>query len=53
MIISPFDNFMITIPMWIFVSILWTYGMFSAINGSTKPMPIVGNFFQKHLKNFG
>jgi uncharacterized membrane protein len=53
MIISPFDNFMITIPMWIFVSILWTYGMFSAINGSTKPMPILGNFFQKYLKNIG
>lgn len=50
MIISPFNNIMITLPMWIFVSVLWGFGMFSAISGSTKPMPIVGAFYQKFLK---
>lgn len=53
MIISPFNSFMITFPMWIFVSILWSFGFFSAINGSTKPIPLLGNFFQKFLKNIG
>jgi uncharacterized membrane protein len=53
LIISPFDSFMISLPMWIFVSVLWGFGMFSAINGSTKPMPILGKFFQKYLKSIG
>lgn len=51
LIISNFDSFLISISMWIFVSVLWSYGIFSAINGSTKPVPILGNFFQKTLKN--
>jgi uncharacterized membrane protein len=51
LIISNFDSLMISAPMWIFVSILWSYGIFSAINGTTKPMPILGNYFQKWFKN--
>ena len=47
LIISNFDSMMISLPMWVFVSILWTYGIFSAIKGDTKPMPLLGNFFQK------
>jgi hypothetical protein len=42
---------MITMPMWIGVSVLWTYGIFSAIKGETKPMPLLGEYFQKWLKN--
>jgi hypothetical protein len=42
---------MISAPMWIFVSVLWSYGIFSAINGTIKPMPILGNYFQKWFKN--
>lgn len=51
LIISNFDSLMISAPMWIFVSILWSYGIFSAINGTIKPMPILGNYFQKWFKN--
>ena len=51
LIISNFDSLMISTPMWIFVFVLWSYGMFSAINGSTKPMPLLGNYFQKWFKN--
>lgn len=51
LIISNFDSIMISLPMWIFVSILWTYGIFSAIKGETKPVPLLGNFFQKALKS--
>lgn len=53
LIISPFDSFYITFPMWICVSILWTYGIFSAIQGQTRPMPLVGNLFQKCFKSIG
>lgn len=52
LIISNFDSLMISAPMWISVSILWSYGIFSAINGTTKPMPLLGNYFQKWFKSF-
>jgi uncharacterized membrane protein len=51
LIISNFDSLMISAPMWIFVSILWSYGIFSAINGETKPIPLLGNYFQKWFKS--
>ncbi|MEZ7504405.1 hypothetical protein [Flavobacterium sp. Arc2] len=47
LIISNFDSLLISAPMWIFVSVLWSYGIFSAIKGETKPMPLLGNLFQK------
>jgi uncharacterized membrane protein len=50
LIISNFNNEMITISMWIFVSILWTYGIITAIKGQTTPMPLVGLLFQKLFK---
>jgi uncharacterized membrane protein len=51
LIISNFDSPMISISMWISLSVLWTYGIFSAINGETKPIPLLGNYFQKWLEN--
>lgn len=51
LIISNFDSLMISVPMWIFVSVLWTYGIFSAIKGETKPVPLLGEYFQKWLKS--
>ena len=51
LIISNFNSLMIAAPMWIFVSILWAYGIVSAIKGETKPLPLLGNYFQKWFKN--
>jgi uncharacterized membrane protein len=51
LIISNFDSLMISAPMWIFISVLWTYGIFSAIKGETKPVPLLGEYFQKWLKS--
>jgi uncharacterized membrane protein len=51
LIISNFDNPMITFSMWIFLSVLWTFGIFTAINGETKAIPLLGNYFQKWLSN--
>ena len=47
LIISNFDSLMISAPMWVFISVLWGYGIFSAIKGETKPLPIVGELYQK------
>lgn len=51
LIISNFDSLLISAPMWICVSVLWSYGIFSAIKGETKPMPLLGNLFQKWFSN--
>lgn len=48
-IISNFNNINIAAPMWIFVLVLMSYGIFSAAKGSTKPLPLLGKFYQKFL----
>ena len=50
LIISNFDSLMISAPMWICISVLWSYGIFSAIKGEMKPVPLLGNIFQKWFK---
>lgn len=50
LIISNFDMPMISISMWIFISMLWTYGIFSAIKGEVMPIPLVGNLYQRLFK---
>ena len=47
LIISNFDSAMISISMWIFLSVLWTFAIFGAIKGEQTPVPILGNCFQK------
>ncbi|KGO91927.1 hypothetical protein [Flavobacterium subsaxonicum] len=49
--LSGFWNPMIVYPFWIFMSVLWGYGLFTAITGQTKPIPLVGGLFQKIFKN--
>jgi uncharacterized membrane protein len=48
--ISHFESIMVAAPMWIFISVLTIYGIFTAARGETKPLPLLGNFFQKWLK---
>lgn len=48
--ISHFESLMIAAPMWIFISVLSIYGIFTAARGETHPLPLLGSFFQKWLK---
>ncbi|WP_353087023.1 hypothetical protein [Flavobacterium sp.] len=48
--LPPETSFNIAFPFWIFISILTFYGMFSAVMGYTRPIPLLGPFFQKWLK---
>ena len=50
LIISNFQNVWILFPMWIFIFILWTYGIFTAVLGKMTPIPLVGPLFQKLFK---
>lgn len=45
--VSHFENIMIAGSLWVFISVLMFYGIFSAANGSTRNLPILGNLFQK------
>ena len=47
--ISSFESIFVAAPMWIFVSVLTIYGIFTAAKGETTPLPLLGNLFQKWL----
>ncbi|MBU2062211.1 DUF4870 domain-containing protein [Flavobacterium frigidarium] len=51
LIVNNFDSLMISIPMWIFVFVLWSYGMLTAVKGETKPVPLLGELYQKWFKS--
>ena len=51
LIISNFENIMIAATMWICITALMFYGIFNAISGVTRPIPLLGNLFQKWFKN--
>ena len=51
--ISHFENIMIAAPMWIFITVLMSFGIYNAFTGSTRPIPLVGELYQKWLKNIG
>lgn len=51
LMLSNFNIPMVVVSMWVFTSVLTIYGMFTAINGETKPLPLVGPFFQRIFKN--
>jgi uncharacterized membrane protein len=44
--IIPFLFFLFPV-VWITIIILWILGLISAINGEEKPLPLIGNFYQK------
>lgn len=46
-----FGNPMITISFWVFIAILWSYGIISAVQGNSHPIPLLGNLFQKWFKS--
>lgn len=47
--ISHFESIYVAAPMWVFISVLAIYGIFSAAKGETTPMPLLGKLFQKWL----
>lgn len=49
-IIGYFDNWMISGAFYLFFFILWIYGFLGALNGETKKVPLVGDFYQNLFK---
>lgn len=47
LVISWFDSWLISSAFYVFVIVLWGYGIITAIQGETKEVPFLGNQFQK------
>lgn len=52
-IISKFDIFMLRASVYIFFSVLYIYGLSSAISSKAQKVPLVGNLYQKIFANLG
>ena len=50
--IGYFDNWMVTASFWTFIFILWLFGFMNALNGEQKPVPFLGELYQKLFKSF-
>lgn len=51
LLISYAGSDMATLGMWVFMSVLWSYGIITAIKGQTIPTPLLGSLYQKLLKS--
>lgn len=49
-IISNFESPMVTYPFWVFMMVLWSYSLITAIRGELIPTPLLGKLFQKAFK---
>ena len=49
--VGGFDNWGVSAGFYAFIFILWLYGFISAVQIEQKPIPFIGVFFQKLLKN--
>ena len=49
--IGYFDSWTISSAFYLFYFILWIYGFMGALQGQMKPIPILGEQFQKIFKN--
>ena len=45
--LSVWFNFYVWVGLYIFYFVLWIYGLFTAIDNQTKPIPMIGNYFQR------
>lgn len=46
-LVSAFDSWMISSAFYIFILILWGYGLIAAIQGEENEVPVLGAYFQK------
>jgi uncharacterized membrane protein len=46
-LVSIFDSWMISVPFYIFIIVLWGYGIVTALQGERREVPILGEMFQK------
>lgn len=50
---EKYVNSLLGTVLWVVTFVLWILGLISAIRGEDKPIPIVGELFQKWFANIG
>lgn len=50
-VVSYFDNWMISSAFYVFFAVLWFFGLSNAFQCEHQPIPLVGEFFQKLFKS--
>lgn len=45
-VVSWFDSWLISTPFYLFIIVLWGYGILAAIQGERNEVPILGKYFQ-------
>ncbi len=51
--VGYFDSWLISGPFYVFFIMLWFYGFTSALSGTTKPVPLLGEHYQKLFNMIG
>ena len=49
--IEKYVNGTLGFGLWLIIAAAWFFGLASAIQGKTTPIPIIGEYFQKWFKN--
>lgn len=49
--VGYFNSLMISGAFYVFFFVLWIYGFITALQGETKPMPIIGTYCQQWFKS--
>jgi uncharacterized membrane protein len=47
LVFVPFVGWLISLVAWVALFVLWVIGLISAINGQMKPVPVLGEYYQK------
>ncbi|MDR0781924.1 MAG: hypothetical protein LBF16_14785 [Pseudomonadales bacterium] len=47
LVLIPFLGWLLMLVLGIFLLVLWAFGILAAINGEKKPMPVLGDQFEK------
>lgn len=50
LIVSQFDSWLISSAFYVFIMVLWGYGLIGAIQGRANEIPILGRHFQNWFK---
>ncbi|WP_378173290.1 DUF4870 domain-containing protein [Aquimarina sp. SS2-1] len=45
-LVSMFDSWLISSSFYVFIFVLWVFGLITAVREEQKPVPIVGSYFQ-------
>lgn len=53
LVVGAFNSWLVSRAFWIIFIVLLFYGIFSAIGGKAKPIPLIGDFFQKIFASIG